>query len=168
MMDGIVVRRSVSERRETALLGEAQHREITLLCICMGCWCCCNPISAGTAAAILRCILVNGDAYCLIWLNTRILPGLTQHRKSLRQGWESAEDKRNGFWITEGKNMGLFGKEDPCPICGEAVKGLVPTKVERQAIRKECSPSASSSGNKHIDAKWSEIRRFQTTFCFCV
>jgi len=35
--------------------------------------------------------------------------------------------------------MGLFGKKDPCPICGGTVKGLLPTKVEGQAICKECS-----------------------------
>lgn len=35
--------------------------------------------------------------------------------------------------------MGLFSKKDPCPICGGAVKGLLPTKVEGQAICKECS-----------------------------
>ena len=35
--------------------------------------------------------------------------------------------------------MGLFSKKDPCPICGGVVKGLFPTKVEGQAICKECS-----------------------------
>lgn len=35
--------------------------------------------------------------------------------------------------------MGLFGKKDPCPICGGTVKGLLPTKVEGQAICKDCS-----------------------------
>ena len=35
--------------------------------------------------------------------------------------------------------MGLFGKKDPCPICGGSVKGLLPTKVEGQALCKECS-----------------------------
>ena len=34
--------------------------------------------------------------------------------------------------------MGLFGKKDPCPICGGKPKGLFPTKVEGQALCKEC------------------------------
>lgn len=35
--------------------------------------------------------------------------------------------------------MGLFGKKDPCPICGGKPKGLFPTKIEGQALCKACS-----------------------------
>lgn len=34
--------------------------------------------------------------------------------------------------------MGLFGKKDPCAICGGTVKGLFPWKIEGQLICKEC------------------------------
>jgi len=37
--------------------------------------------------------------------------------------------------------MGLFGRKEACPICGGTVKGLLPTKVEGQALCKECSKS---------------------------
>ena len=34
--------------------------------------------------------------------------------------------------------MALFGKKDPCAICGGAVKGLLPHKIEKQLVCKEC------------------------------
>ena len=34
--------------------------------------------------------------------------------------------------------MGLFGKKDPCAICGGTVKGLFPHKVEGQLVCKDC------------------------------
>ena len=34
--------------------------------------------------------------------------------------------------------MGLFGKKDPCAICGGAVKGLFPPKIEKQLICRDC------------------------------
>lgn len=35
--------------------------------------------------------------------------------------------------------MGLFSKKSPCPICGEKVSGLLPKKIEGEAICKGCS-----------------------------
>ena len=34
--------------------------------------------------------------------------------------------------------MGLFGKKDPCAICGGKVAGLLPHKIEGQCVCKEC------------------------------
>lgn len=34
--------------------------------------------------------------------------------------------------------MGLFGKKDPCAICGGKVKGLLPSKVEGRLICSDC------------------------------
>ena len=34
--------------------------------------------------------------------------------------------------------MGLFGKKDPCAICGGKVKGLLPWKIDGQLICNEC------------------------------
>ena len=34
--------------------------------------------------------------------------------------------------------MGLFTKKDPCAICGEKVKGLLPWKVEGQYVCNDC------------------------------
>ena len=40
--------------------------------------------------------------------------------------------------------MGLFGKKDPCAICGGKVTGLLPWKVEGQLVCKDCY------GNVHL------------------
>ena len=34
--------------------------------------------------------------------------------------------------------MGLFGKKDPCAICGGKVKGLLPWKIDGQLICNDC------------------------------
>lgn len=34
--------------------------------------------------------------------------------------------------------MGLFGKKDPCAICGGKVKGLLPSKIEGQLVCSDC------------------------------
>ena len=39
--------------------------------------------------------------------------------------------------------MGLFGKKQECPICGEPTPRLLPTEIEGQPICKECSKKAS-------------------------
>lgn len=39
--------------------------------------------------------------------------------------------------------MGLFGKKQECPICGEPTPRLLPTEIEGQAICKECDKKAS-------------------------
>lgn len=40
--------------------------------------------------------------------------------------------------------MGLFGKKDPCPVCGEEVKGLFLLKINgKQTLCKDCSRQVS-------------------------
>lgn len=40
--------------------------------------------------------------------------------------------------------MGLFGKKDPCPVCGEEVKGLFLLKISgKQTLCKDCSRQVS-------------------------
>ena len=34
--------------------------------------------------------------------------------------------------------MGLFGKKDPCAICGGKVKGIFPSKIEGQLVCSDC------------------------------
>lgn len=42
--------------------------------------------------------------------------------------------------------MGLFGKKDPCPVCGEEVKGLFLLKIGgKQTLCKDCSEQVSMS-----------------------
>lgn len=42
--------------------------------------------------------------------------------------------------------MGLFGKKEPCPVCGEEVKGLFLIKIaDKQTLCKDCSSQVSMS-----------------------
>ena len=61
--------------------------------------------------------------------------------------------------------MGLFGKKDPCPICGNQVKGLLPTKVEGQAICKECSKSIDLPDGALNRMTISDVREINALLC---
>lgn len=52
--------------------------------------------------------------------------------------------------------MGLFGKKDPCPICGEEVKGLFLVKIDgKQTLCKDCSQQVSTTSSAMRTTRWS-------------
>lgn len=59
--------------------------------------------------------------------------------------------------------MGLFGKKEPCPVCGEEVKGLFLVKIGgKQALCKACSKQVSMSEELQKNATPDFIREHLT------
>ena len=59
--------------------------------------------------------------------------------------------------------MGLFTKKDPCAICGEKVKGLLPWKVEGQYVCNDCYGVVDIQGdaNKMTMQEFLQYRAFR-------